>query len=181
MKCSVEECPRTSATRGWCDKHYRRWKAHGDPTKTLRPQLVRGSVKLRFWSKVQLPDDNGCMLWTDAVDDDGYGVFNFFGKQKRTSRLAYELLVGPIPEGLTIDHTCRVRRCAAIAHLEPVTVAENTRRGTAWQANRNKTHCKYGHEYNEDNTRYVQGKSGTQRQCRACDRDRAAKKRGANA
>lgn len=81
-------------------------------------------------------------------------------------RMAYEELVGPIADGLQIDHLCRVRCCVNPAHLEPVTQAENIRRGVSpTAANRRKTHCKHGHEFTTENTRLVpEG-----RICRRCD------------
>lgn len=79
-------------------------------------------------------------------------------------RFAYEFLVGPIPDGLELDHLCRVRLCVNPAHLEPVTHAENNKRaGVA------KTHCKWGHPYNEANTYRRRDRPGN-RQCRVCAR-----------
>lgn len=89
-------------------------------------------------------------------------------------RYAYELLVGPIPEGLHIDHLCRVRLCVNPAHLEAVTCHENNRRSTSPTAvNAKKTHCPRGHEYTEENT-YFAPPDG-RRMCKPCAR--AATKR----
>jgi len=180
-KCAVAECRKPSETRGWCSIHYRRWKAHGDPNKTLRPQLVKGTVKVRFWSKIALPNADGCMIWLDSTDKGGYGVFRLGNRQIRVHRLAYELLVGPIPDEMVLDHVrawgCADKRCCNPDHLEPVTTAENTRRSGAWEHNAKKTHCKYGHPYDEKNTRYTKGKSGIQRGCKKCDARRHMEKR----
>jgi hypothetical protein len=95
-------------------------------------------------------------------------------------RFMYELLVGPIPEGLTIDHLCRNRGCAnpATKHMEAVTQEVNVLRGTGFPAvNKVKTHCPQGHEYNEANTRYRH--DGRWRDCRACARERWQRKRAA--
>ena len=59
----------------------------------------------------------------------GYGIVTICGKKYYTHRVAYEELVGPIPDGLVLDHLCRNRRCCNPEHLEPVTDGENTRRG----------------------------------------------------
>jgi HNH endonuclease len=101
----------------------------------------------RFWSKVQRTDT--CWLWTAARTHGGYGQFGLArGKAVRAHRLAYELTIGPIPDGLELDHLCRVRNCVNPAHLEPVTHAENMRRAvSAWAI----THCPAGHEYTPDN------------------------------
>ncbi len=72
---------------------------------------------------------DGCWRWTGSVTPQGYGMFAFSDEGKRAHRVMYELLVGPIPEGLTLDHLCRVRHCVNPEHLEPVTLAENVRRG----------------------------------------------------
>jgi hypothetical protein len=130
-----------------------------------------GDVRLpeRFWSKVQPCPMTGCWLWTSAFTVDDYGVF-WVGPAERSARihrLAYELLVGPIPEGLTIDHLCRVRSCCNPTHLEPVTNRENQLRGLTFGArNASVTHCPAGHEYNKKNTRV--GRNPGDRPCRVC-------------
>lgn len=113
--------------------------------------------------------DSGCWEWDGRLNADGYGMIG----QQRVHRVVYELLVGPIPEGLTIDHLCRVRHCAFPDHLEPVTRGENVLRGEgASGMNARKTHCVYGHEFTEKNT--FLSREGWRR-CLACRRawDRA--------
>ena len=85
-------------------------------------------------------------------------------------RLAYETLIGPVPDGLQIDHLCRVRLCCNPAHLEAVTAKTNTRRAPTCVAtiNANKTACLRGHPYDEKNTH----RKGPKRWCRKCDADR---------
>lgn len=77
----------------------------------------------------------------------------------------YEKYVGPIPKGLELDHLCRNPLCCNPAHLEPVTHAENVRRGKAGENNRAKTCCPSGHPYNEANTRL---NPRGNRECRIC-------------
>lgn len=98
------------------------------PGPLARPPLER------FWPKVRKePSPSGCWIWTGAIRrGDGYGEFHARqGMSRLAHRVAYEPLVGPVPDGLQIDHLCRVRRCVNRAHLEPVTHAENVRRGSA--------------------------------------------------
>jgi len=108
--------------------------------------------------------ESGCWEWTRSINVDGYGDIRAGGGQHRryAHRFAYELLVGPIPDGLELDHLCRNRCCCNPAHLEPVTHAENMRRGSYGS----RTHCIRGHEFTPENT-YVQPKTG-HRYCKAC-------------
>lgn len=89
---------------------------------------MRRSAAQRLTSKVEI-DDAGCWLWRGAVDPTGYGRFFLDGRMDYAHRAAYRLLVGPIPEGLDIDHLCRVRACVNPQHLEAVTRRENLLRG----------------------------------------------------
>ncbi len=79
-----------------------------------------------FFAKVEFTD--ACWLWTASTDWYGYGWF-WVGAPRRAHRVCYEWLVGPIPAGLELDHLCRVPACVRPEHLEPVTHAENVRRG----------------------------------------------------
>lgn len=83
----------------------------------------------RFWAKVDRRSDAECWLWLAATAGAGYGQFGANGKSVRAHRYAYEALVGPIPDGLEIDHLCNIRLCVNPGHMEPVTHAENVRRG----------------------------------------------------
>lgn len=114
----------------------------------------------------------GCWVWNGALDANGYGRLG--GRKWSTNlahRLSYIEFVGPIPEGMTIDHLCRNRRCINPAHLEPVTIAENVMRGESLPAiNARKTHCPQGHPYDDENT--YRNPSTGHRLCRACNRER---------
>lgn len=112
-----------------------------------------------------------CLVYSGNKNESGYGEISYRGKTARAHRVSYELFIGPIPDGLQLDHLCRNRACIHPWHLEPVTQAENTRRGIS--ANGTKTHCPSGHEYTAENTRVLTGVTGgSYRQCRTCDRDR---------
>lgn len=119
-----------------------------------------------FWARVDKSGD--CWLWTTSTDKGGYGLANqiHWPRSRMAHRVSYELLVGPIPDGLEIDHLCRTPACVNPDHLEPVTHAENQRR-RRWM----KTHCPNGHDLDSDGNRYVRT-SGTY-QCRTCAREAA--------
>lgn len=119
----------------------------------------------RFWAKVEKTDT--CWFWTASRTTAGYGkVAVQQSVIVSAHRFAYELLIGPIPLGLQLDHLCRQRLCVNPWHLEPVTNAENSRRGAK---GRLVTHCVHGHEYTPENTRI---RSNGRRGCRECERER---------
>ena len=127
--------------------------------------MKRTPIEDRLWSRVQKTDT--CWLWQGPVNESGYGVISTGGREGlllRTHRLAYELLVGPIPEGMHLDHVwdrgCRHKNCCNQAHLEPVTQSENMDRAVASRAT-----CRRGHPYDEANT-YLNPQG--HRYCRAC-------------
>ncbi len=115
-------------------------------------------------------DPDGCWIWIGHRFTNGYGAIGF--NRPRRSRLAhrvsYELFRGPIPEGLTLDHLCRVPECINPEHLEPVTMRENILRGTSPSATAAfRSTCLHGHPWTEANT--YRAKDGS-RSCRTCHR-----------
>ncbi len=167
--CSIEGCSRPHYGLGWCNKHYQRWRKHGDPHAGGRPsftvctvdgcssterlkrglcnkhycrlrrygdpefvQEIHGDDVARFFSYVDKTGPGGCWLWTGLLYPHGYAQFRVNGANVGAHRWSYEHHVGPIPEGLTIDHVhargCRHRHCVNPDHLEAVTAAENNRR-----------------------------------------------------
>lgn len=138
----------------------------------IRPALDR------FADRIALTD-SGCIEWIGGLNGVGYGQF-YVGRTSYDAtgkgyahRWSYEYHVGPIPEGLHLDHLCRNRACVNPDHLEPVTVRENLLRGeTTTAAHARKTHCPAGHEYAGRNL-YIHPTRGY-RVCRECGRQRSA-------
>lgn len=133
VPCAVPDCPvPTFSPRINCDAH-RGWRKR----LPLKERLMRHVRKTA-----------SCWLWEGATIPAGYGHLHLNGTNTFAHRLAYELANGPIPEGLTIDHLCRVPACVNPSHLEAVTMRENVLRGKGPAAkNARKTHCPYGHAY----------------------------------
>src|SRR6185312_12891331 len=115
---------------------------------------------------------DGCWRWTGAINSCGYGNIWDGERNQQAHRVSYEMAIGPIPKGLTIDHLCRNRACVNPAHLEPVTCRTNILRSPVALAARwiGRTHCAKGHELSGDNV--IQRSDGGRR-CRACRNERS--------
>lgn len=136
----------------------------------MRPGKPPAPVADRFWRLVDKSGD--CWLWMGAKWK-GYGQFGVQQSPgvwplRKAHRVAYELIVGPIPDGMQLDHLCRNPSCVNPDHLEPVTNRENGLRGVSIAAtNAKKTHCPQGHEYTFENTVTKASKHGwPSRDCR---------------
>jgi len=131
-----------------------------------RRRVNRGQSCMKKAPRIRI-DKNNCWRWLWTVAPCGYAKLSRGGKNYTVSRLVYELLVGKIPHGLCIDHLCRVRDCVNPFHLEAVTNKENVLRGVGLTSiNSKKTHCKRGHKFTKENTKYSNG--GKNRACRKC-------------
>lgn len=163
-RCSIPGCDDPVKCRGWCNRHYMRFFRTGDPL-----GLTGRTVDERFWAKVDKTAT--CWNWTGYRDKRGYGRFGFGNRLVQPHRFAYEALVGPIPEGLVLDHLCRNPSCVNPGHLDPVTQAENMRRGEIREhhANTLKTHCKRGHPLSGDN---IYDLASGARECKTCKREK---------
>lgn len=167
--------PEQRFARGRCKTCYGRLikklrtKGQFTPVETTRP------LADRLFEKTAA-GPGACVIFTGHLNNNGYGTIatgGRHGKQLYAHRAAYTLLVGPIPDGLVLDHLCRVRRCINPHHLEPVTQEENVRRASV-----ERTHCPQGHEFTRDNTRQRPGRG---RECRTCNRERARRRTAAQA
>lgn len=123
------------------------------------PPTMPAAERIQFGVAVDI--QTRCWNWLGVVDSKGYGHMRIGGVQQRVHRASYEAFVGPVPEGLQIDHLCRNRGCVNPGHLEPVSCAENQRRSPL--ANVSKTACPRGHDYAEHG-RVYRGR----RYCRIC-------------
>lgn len=163
--CNVEGCTGKKHAHGYCGMHAARFRRTGDPLKTTRTGTLES-----FWKRVDKTDD--CWVWTGYITNKGYGQIATRRKPtpsgtRLAHRVAYELLVGEIEEGMHLDHLCRNTLCVNPDHLEPVTPQENTRRGLHGEL---RTHCNHGHELSGDNVIYDSATNC--RRCRACSRKR---------
>ena len=118
----------------------------------------------KFFDRVEV-SATGCWLWVGMLEKDGYGRFYMDRRYHRAHRVAYQMFGGVIPDGLVLDHICRVRNCVNPLHLRVVTHKENILCGEGVPAkNARKTHCKRGHELSGWNLKIVPGG----RACREC-------------
>lgn len=165
--CSVDGCEKCRHGGSLCSMHSERRRRTGSL------ELHRPTAEVRFWSKVQVT--GFCWEWVGAISDTGYGSFHISKEQGRTGahRYVWELLMGPIPDGLVVDHLCRNRSCVNPDHLEPILEAENIRRGmSSAHISRRTNTCRRGHSLADAYLAH-RADGRTTRRCRTCQVERA--------
>lgn len=176
--CSITGCSNEHYARGWCKRHYITWFDHGDANH-IRP-YIHGPAEDRFNYNIDRdgpikdPQLGKCWVWTKSTDKKGYARFrDNDGKTVAVHRWSYSHFVGPIPEGMVIDHLCFNPPCANPRHLEPVTnkvnLVERGRTNVAY-LNSLKRACRSGHPLTPDNVYLEKAKHGSVRRCKSCRR-----------
>ncbi len=175
----MEGCARRVRYSGLCSSHLYIWekaKLQGTESELgwsrLEPR-VAGSLLERLLGLIDFVDDKtGCWIGANSTDQ-VYSTVNLKGKTHKTHRVMYEEVIGPIPSGLFIDHTCKNRRCINPFHMEPVSNRENVLRGSVCS----KTKCPKGHVYDEENTGFKRAGAVKHRYCKACARLRSKERK----
>jgi hypothetical protein len=140
------------------------WIVNGKKTPNLLPVKIKLKINI---------DSNNCWLWSGAINKSGYSLITRKHKQIRLHRWVYEQFYNEIPQGLVIDHLCRVRHCVNPDHLEAVTLKENVLRGDAAKPRKfKKEYCIRGHKFDELNTLYQNYKGKIRRSCKICYNNR---------
>jgi hypothetical protein len=137
----------------------RRMQALGLPTRLTADE--------RFWKSVN--KTASCWLWTGHIASNDYGIISIRGTRFYAHRWSYEYHVGPIPEGMHVDHLCMVKACVNPAHLEAVTPAENTRRASKVLGPWATGLCQRGHDITNPSNVYRRPDGGGSN-CAACSR-----------
>jgi hypothetical protein len=173
--CAVTGCPREIHDGDLCNTHHR-IKAEG------LPMAESVAVARRLANTRRVGD---CLIWQGAPNNRGYGKVSVRndpstpGNEEGVHRWFYKRFVGPIPEGLVLDHLCRTPLCVNVKHLEPVTRIENDRRGLyARGFGPTRTHCVNGHPWKLERLRVNrEGAIYPNYTCKDCDIEQQRKKR----
>jgi len=115
--CSVRDCENTSVARGFCNKHWKRWRIHGTPTPAITERM-RGSSTEEKLSSYSIPiPESGCHLWLKSVNHAGYGQMYFRKQVWLAHRVSWTIRRGEIPDGLHVLHQCDTPSCINPDHL----------------------------------------------------------------
>lgn len=128
---------------------------------------VHHPIHPRFAGRISVSGESGCWDWQLRLDKRGYGRINHSGKSGAAAhRVSYELHIGPIAEGMTVDHMCFNTACVNPQHLQLLSLSENAGRRRAGFS----SHCPSGHAFNEENT-YTKPPAvkRSRRGCRKCN------------
>ena len=121
--CKVELCERASRSSGYCAMHYNRIRRTGDAGSPFPKTIRSNDILDRIANKFLVGDH--CWEWTARIDHNGYGILAHSESSTRAHRILYELMVGPLPEGRLLHHTCENRACVRPDHLVVVTPREH--------------------------------------------------------
>ena len=142
--CAGPQCDRAVRTKGLCNGHYeqRRMGRALQPLRPMRKRNMSAEETGRWISEqVEIDPDSGCWVWPFALNRYGYGVLNFQGKMCLAHRLMFSVFVGPLVEGLQVDHiACISRACCNPEHLRQVSHAGNTQNRLKLQPNNTSGH-----------------------------------------
>lgn len=132
--CVVADCNSSTTARGWCNKHYKRWRTYGDPLVTVTRPRDMTLPEAFLWHQTTICPDQGCWDWLANTDEDGYGVFHYgVGANIRAHRASYMIYNGEIPEGQLVLHSCDRPVCVQPSHLSLGDNDENMRQGVERQ------------------------------------------------
>jgi len=131
--CSIDGCGRIVTARGWCRRHYERWRSHGDPiTLVTAPRGALPAFIRTVFDGTAPHEPNGCVLWPFGIAGSGYPLVEWEGEKRTVGHLVLEHFAGPRPSDRhTMGHAphevCGNRHCVAPEHLSWQTYAENLR------------------------------------------------------
>lgn len=173
--CSFPNCERPHLAKGLCAAH-RRQQRLGLELHPIVFQRPKGSPPIIRYDEVPCSEwglaqglTTPCHIAHFRPQTGGYSQVSVNGRHTLVHRYVWERDVGPIPEGMEIDHKCRVRRCCNVDHLRVATSKMNNTEnvvGNGWQVLVARIHCPQGHPYDDENTY----RHGTRRHCKECRR-----------